>query len=486
MSNLTSSTLAETRDLLRKKEITSEELTRAYLDAIAKKNETLNCFVHVCEDLALERAKETDALRATGNDKPLLGLPFALKDIFLTEGIPTSCASKMLKNYTATYTGTVVKKLRDAGTVLLGKLNMDEFAMGSTNEHSVFGAVKNPWNVDYIPGGSSGGSAVATSADLCAASLGTDTGGSIRQPASMCGVVGIKPTYGRVSRYGVIAFASSLDQVGPLTKDVRDAALVLEAIAGHDENDATSLNLPVPEYSKVLGKDIAGKKVGIPKEYFIDGIDKDVKNCVHAALKQLEYLGAELVEISLPHTEYAVPTYYILAPAEASSNLARYDGVRYGYRHDAKDLNDLYNLSRSEGFGDEVKLRILLGTFVLSSGYYDAYYLRAQKVRQLIKQDFDNVFKKVDVIVSPVAPTAAFKFNEKVEDPVQMYLNDILTIPTSLAGLPGMSVPCGFTSEGLPVGMQIIGKALDEETLFQVAYAYEQSSEWRLKKPSTT
>ncbi len=408
-----------------------------------------------------------------------------MKDIFITQGIKTTCASKILENYIPPYNGTAVQKLLDAGIVHLGKLNMDEFAMGSSSETSAFMKSKNPWDLERTPGGSSGGSSAAVSADLCFGALGTDTGGSIRQPAALTSIVGLKPTYGRVSRYGVIAFASSLDQVGPMAKDVRDTALILNTIAGHDPKDSTSVNIPVPDYTKALTGEVKGLKIGIPKEYFAKGMDSEIEAAVRLAIKQYESLGATCEEVSLPHTEYAVPTYYILAPAEASSNLARYDGVRFGHRTaNPKDLIEMYTQSRSEGFGAEVKRRIMLGTYVLSSGYYDAYYLKAQKVRTLIQKDFLDAFQKFDVLLTPVTPNPAFKLGEKTADPLQMYLSDIFTINVNLAGLPGMSLPCGFTKSGLPIGMQLIAKHFEEEKIFQAAYAYEQNTEWHKKKPS--
>lgn len=480
MNNLTQLSLTEASQLLHKGEIRSVELTESYLAAITQLDSKLGCFLHLCPETALTQAKAADArLQAKKNLSPLTGIPIGLKDIFTTKNLPTTCASKILENYVAPYNATVTQKLEDAGAVLLGKLNMDEFAMGSTNEHSAFKPVHNPWDLSRIPGGSSGGSAAAVAANLCAATLGTDTGGSIRQPAAMCGVVGVKPTYGRVSRYGMIAFASSLDQAGPLTKTVSDAALMLQAICGRDEHDSTSLNLAVPNFSADLNKPLKGKKLGLPKEYFIDGIDAEVLSAIKAAVDHYRSLGAEIVDVSLPHTKYAVPTYYIIAPAEASANLARFDGIRYGKSaRNGNDLVKLYEESRSQGFGPEVTLRIILGTYVLSSGYYDAYYLRAQKARQLIKQDFMNAFQKVDALITPTTPTAAFPLGNESDDPVTMYLNDIFTIPTSLAGLPGLALPCGFTKNKLPIGLQLIGKPLDEAGLLQFAHAYEQSTPW--------
>jgi aspartyl-tRNA(Asn)/glutamyl-tRNA(Gln) amidotransferase subunit A len=457
--------------MLKKGEISSYELTRAYIDRIEKIDPKINSFILKTPDLALKQARAAnDRIKKKENLTPLTGIPIALKDIFITKDVETTCGSKILKGYIPPYSGTAVQKLLDAGTVLLGKLNMDEFAMGSSNEHSAFGPVKNPWNSGFVPGGSSGGSTAAVAADLCAASLGTDTGGSVRQPSSCCSTVGLKPTYGRVSRYGIIAFASSLDQVGPITKDVTDSAIMMNAIAGHDSNDATSIDAPVPDYTKSLIADVKGLTIGVPKEYFVEGIDSEVSSAVRAAEDKFKELGANCIGISLPHTKYAVPTYYIIAPAECSANLARYDGIRFGHRSkEWEDLTDLYEKSRTQGFGPEVTLRIIVGTYVLSSGYYDAYYLKAQKVRTLIKQDFFAAFKKCDAILTPVMPTPPFKLGEKLEDPLTMYLSDIFTIPVNLAGLP--------------IGLQLIGKPLDEQTLIRIAFTYEQATDWHKKKP---
>ena len=401
-----------------------------------------------------------------------------------TEGIRTTCASKILDNFIPPYESTVTQKLKQQGYILLGKTNLDEFAMGSTNENSGFFVTDNPWDLERVPGGSSGGSAAAVSADECIAALGSDTGGSIRLPAALCGVVGFKPTYGRVSRYGLVAFASSLDQIGPVTKNVRDSAILTTIISGNDPLDSTSGTLSVPDYTAVLGQDIKGMKIGIPKEYFIEGMDKEVEKSIKNAIEKLESLGAIPVEISLPHTGYAVAAYYILATSEASSNLARYDGVKYGFRFEGKDLLDMYMKTRAKGFGEEVKRRIILGTYALSSGYYEAYYRKAQQVRTLIKRDFDKAFETVDVIVTPTSPTPAFKIGEKTEDPLQMYLTDIFTISINLSGMPGISVPCGFTSKNLPIGLQIIGKHFDEESIFKISFAYEQATEWHKRKPN--
>lgn len=483
--SLTQLSIHELHEKIKSKEVSSLEATQAQLERIRQIEPKVSSYITLTEELALEQARKADQEIARGKEvKPLTGIPFALKDIFVTQGIKTTCASEILGNYIPPYNGTVVQKLLDAGIVHLGKLNMDEFAMGSSTETSHYAKTKNPWDLERTPGGSSGGSSAAVAADLCFGALGTDTGGSIRQPASLTNIVGLKPTYGRVSRYGVIAFASSLDQVGPMAKDVRDCALILNAIAGHDPKDSTSVKAPVPDYTQSLTGEAKGLRIGIPKEYFVKGMDAEIEASVRAAIKAYEAMGAHCEEVSLPHSEYAVPTYYILAPAEASSNLARYDGVRYGYRtQDPKDLIDMYTRSRSEGFGPEVKRRIMLGTYVLSSGYYDAYYLKAQKVRTLIQNDFLEAFKRFDVLLTPVTPGPAFKLGEKSDDPLQMYLSDIFTINVNLAGLPGMSLPCGFTKAGLPIGMQLIAPHFGEEKLFRAAHAYEQSSDWHRQKP---
>jgi aspartyl-tRNA(Asn)/glutamyl-tRNA(Gln) amidotransferase subunit A len=482
--NLAALTLHEAREKLRKGQISAQELTQAVFQRISETEESIHSYITLCRDSALEEAKRADALFKTETNPPsLLGIPIAVKDNFLTVGIRTTCASKILQDFIPPYDSTAVKKLRAVGAVITGKTNLDEFAMGSSVENSAFFVTRNPWDTSRVPGGSSGGSAAAVAADQCIAALGTDTGGSIRQPGAFCGIVGLKPTYGRVSRYGIVAFASSMDQVGPMTKDVRDCALMLEAIAGYDQADSTSANRPVPQYSALLSGDIKGMRLGIPKEYFVSGIQPEVEQAVRNAVRQLEKNGAVIEEISLPHTEYAVAVYYIVATAEASSNLARYDGMKYGHRAQARDLTETYLLSRAEGFGPEVKRRVMLGTYGLSAGYYDAYYVKAQKVRTLIKKDFDDAFKTCDAILTPTAPTTAFKIGEKTEDPLQMYLSDIYTISVNLAGLPALSLPCGFDSEGLPIGMQIVGKHFDESTVLSVADAYEQSTEWHTKKP---
>jgi len=478
-------TIREASDLIDKGEISPVELTEAVLGRIGKLDEKLNAYITVLGDRALEDARSAEKEITSGKRRgPLHGIPIALKDIFVMKGAPATCGSRMLENFMSPYDATVTKKLLSAGAIITGKNNMDEFAMGSSTETSYFGPTKNPWDTERVPGGSSGGSAAATSASLCLGSVGTDTGGSIRQPAAFCGVVGMKPTYGRVSRFGMIAFASSLDQAGPLTKTVEDTAIILNAISGHDANDSTCANFPVPDYTLSLKDDIKGMKIGVPKEYFIEGMEGEVEDAARKAISVLESLGGEIVEISLPHTEYAVLTYYIIAPSEASSNLARYDGVKYGYRaKGAHSLGEMYLKTRAEGFGNEVKRRIMLGTYALSSGYYDAYYLKAQKVRTLIRKDFDEAFKEVDVIVAPTTPEVAFKAGEKSGDPIKMYLCDVLTIPCNIAGLPGISLPCGFSSNGLPIGLQILGKAFDEGTVLNAAHAYEREAGWHLKRP---
>lgn len=478
-------TIHELHEKLKNKEVSSVEATKALLSRIDAVEDKVHSFVTVSRDEAIKQAEEADRRIASGDIRPLTGIPIAVKDIFCTEGIRTTCSSRILEKFIPPYDSTVVTRLKKEGAVILGKTNMDEFAMGSSTETSYFGITRNPWDPDRVPGGSSGGSASSVAASECIASIGTDTGGSIRQPAALCGIVGLKPTYGRVSRYGMIAFASSLDQGGPMTKDVRDSAIMLQVMAGHDRMDSTSADMPVPDYSKALTGDIRGLKVGLPREYFIEGMDREVEGAVRKAVKEMEGLGAEVVEITLPHTEYAVAVYYLVATAEASSNLARFDGVKYGYRAEgAKDLLDMYKKTRAEGFGAEVKRRIMLGTYSLSSGYYDAYYLKAQKVRTLIKNDFDEAFRRCDVIVTPTAPTPAFKIGEKTADPLQMYLSDIFTISANLAGLPAISLPCGFTGNNLPIGLQMIGKGFDEETVLRAAHSYEQATEWHKKRAS--
>ena len=472
-------TLSALRSGLDRREFSALEATRACLERIAATDERLNAFITVCAEQALAEASAADRRLAAGDRATLTGIPLAVKDIFNTCGVRTTCASKILDNYIAPYDASAFARLKAQGAVLLGKLNMDEFAMGSSNENSAYGPVRNPWDTARVPGGSSGGSAACVAARQAPAALGTDTGGSIRQPASHCGVVGLKPTYGRVSRYGVIAYASSLNQVGPVTRDVRDCALLLQAIAGHDPLDSTSVDIPLPDYAASLIPDLTGVRIGLPKEYFIAGLDADVQAAVAAAVATCRALGADIVEVSLPHTEYAVACYYLIATAEASSNLARYDGVRFGRRAaSGGGLIDMFMQSRAEGFGSEVKRRIMLGTYALSSGYYDAYYLKAQKVRTLVRQDFLAAFEQVDVLLTPVAPTPAFGLGEKTADPLQMYLSDIFTIPVNLAGTCAISLPCGVSTTGLPIGLQLIGKPFAEGDLLRAAYAYEQATEW--------
>ena len=463
---------------------TPSAATEAYLDRIAAVDPKVRAYVTVTREGALAQAAEADARFRAGTPRgPLDGVPIALKDVLCTRGITTACGSRILEHFVPPYDATVYQRLRAAGAVLLGKLNMDEFAMGSSTENSAYFTTRNPWDLGRVPGGSSGGSAAAVSADMAAATLGTDTGGSIRQPAAFCGNVGLKPTYGRVSRYGLVAFASSLDQVGPFTKTVGDAAHVLRVIAGHDAQDSTSAEVPVPDYRGGLGGGVQGLRIGIPREYFIDGMDPEVERAVRAAVDVLRGLGAKTEEVSLPHTEYGLAAYYLIGPAEASSNLARYDGVKYGLRvPGARDFIEMESRTRAAGFGREVKRRIMLGTYALSAGYYDAYYGQALRVRTLVARDFAQAFKAVDAIVAPTTPSVAFKVGEK-EDPIQMYLNDVFTIPASLAGVPGVSLPGGFTLAGLPIGLQIIGKAYDEPTVLRVAHAYEQATDWHTRKP---
>jgi aspartyl-tRNA(Asn)/glutamyl-tRNA(Gln) amidotransferase subunit A len=476
--------LQDLHNRLTGKELSVGELVDASYKRIAQTDESIRAFLTLNEEGARTSALELDKQLQEGGERGLLfGLPAGIKDNIVTEGLRTTCASQFLSNYDPIYDAAVVKKLKAAQTITIGKLNMDEFAMGGSNENSSFFPTRNPWNTDYVPGGSSGGSAASVASGQVYFALGSDTGGSIRQPAAYCGIVGLKPTYGLVSRFGLVAFASSLDQIGPLTKNVEDSAYVLQAIAGYDPMDSTSANVEIPDYIGALSGDVKGLRIGVPKEYLGQGIDPKVKEAVLAALQQFESLGATWEEVSLPHTEYAVATYYLLASSEASSNLARFDGVRYGVRTDnPENLIDLYRKSRSQGFGDEVKRRIMLGTYALSSGYYDAYYLKAQKVRTLIKQDFDSVFENYDLIIGPTAPTTAFRIGEQVGDPLTMYLNDICTIPVSLAGVPAISVPCGF-ADGLPVGLQIIGKAFDERTVLRAAHAFEQHTDHHKQRP---
>ena len=477
-------TISELRTRLSKGAASAKEVMQACLAQIERVDPHVRAFLSVDEKDSLAQADAADRAIAAGLPQPLLGIPIAIKDVLAVKGQPLKCGSLILDKFISPYDATAIAKLRKAGAIVFGRLNMDEFAMGSSTENSAFGHTRNPWDIERVPGGSSGGSSAAVAADECIASLGTDTGGSIRQPAALCGVVGVKPTYGRISRYGLVAFASSLDQIGPFTKDVRDAAILTRVLAGHDPLDSTSIPEPVPDYTADLTGEIRGLRLGLPKEYFVTGTDKEVAAAVQAAVKHLESLGAKIEEISLPHTDYAVATYYIVATAEASANLARFDGIRYGIRVEGTDPNDLYMKTRGAGFGAEVKRRIILGTYVLSSGYYDAYYLRAQKVRTLIRQDFLKAFEKVDAIVTPTSPTPAFKAGEKSDDPLQMYLSDIFTISCNLAGISGISVPCGFTSAPkLPIGLQLLGKPFGEGTLFRIAHVYEQSTNWHKEKP---
>ncbi len=484
MTDLTALTIAEAREQLNAKAITATELTGAYIQAIENANEALNAYIVTTPEKALEMAKASDARLASGNAGALEGIPLGIKDLFGTEGIHTQAASHILDGFKPHYELTVTANLWADGAVMLGKLNMDEFAMGSSNETSYYGPVKNPWrakgsNADLVPGGSSGGSAAAVAARLCAGATATDTGGSIRQPAAFTGTVGIKPTYGRCSRWGVVAFASSLDQAGPIARDVRDAAILLKSMASVDAKDTTSVDIAVPDYELAIGKPLAGLKIGIPKEYRVDGMPEEIEKLWQQGIAWLKDAGASIVDISLPHTKYALPAYYIVAPAEASSNLARYDGVRYGLRVPGKDIVDMYERTRATGFGEEVKRRIMIGTYVLSAGYYDAYYLQAQKVRNLIKKDFEDVFHAgVDAILTPATPSAAFGIADQdmAADPVKMYLNDIFTVTVNMAGLPGIAVPAGLDARGLPLGLQLIGRPFDEETLFQTAYVIEQAA----------
>jgi aspartyl-tRNA(Asn)/glutamyl-tRNA(Gln) amidotransferase subunit A len=476
-------TLTELSRALRSRELSAEELARHFLARIARHDERLNSFITVTEELALTQAREADRVLAGGGGGPLTGVPIAHKDIFCTRDIKTSCGSRMLDNFVSPYDATVVARLAAAGCVTLGKTNMDEFAMGSSNETSWYGPVRNPWNLDCVPGGSSGGSAAAVAARLACAATGTDTGGSIRQPAALTGLTGIKPTYGRVSRYGMIAFASSLDQAGVLAQTAADAALLLQAMAGFDPADSTCVDAPVPDYAAALEEGVRGLRIGVPREYFDAGLDDGVRARIEEALAVYRGLGAQTKEITLPAVPLAAPAYYVVAPAEASSNLARYDGVRYGYRcSEPRDLLDLYTRTRGDGFGAEVKRRIMTGTYVLSAGYFDAYYLKAQKVRQLITDDFARAFAEVDVVIGPTTPTPAFALGAKTDDPITMYLNDIYTIAANLAGLPGISVPCGFV-DGLPVGMQIVGPHFTEARLLTAAHAYQRETDWHLRRP---
>lgn len=477
-------TISELGEKLASREVSSREAAQACLDRVRQVDSRIHAFISYDNEDALAQADAADKRLAAGEKAPLLGIPIAIKDVIAVKDQPLTCGSKILGNFVSPYDATVIEKLRAAGAVIFGRLNMDEFAMGSSTENSAFQTTGNPWEISRIPGGSSGGSAAAVAADECIAALGSDTGGSIRQPAGLCGCVGIKPSYGRISRYGLVAFASSLDQIGCFTKRVGDAATVLEVLSGVDSRDSTSVPQPVPHYSAGLARDLKGLRLGLAKEYMIGGLDPEVRRAIDGAVTQLGKLGAEIVEVSLPHTNYAIATYYIIATAEASANLARFDGIRYGARVDGADPIDLYCKTRGAGFGPEVKRRILLGTYVLSSGYYDAYYLRAQKVRTLIRNDFLKAFEKVDAIITPTSPTPAFKIGEKADDPLQMYLMDIYTISANLAGICGISVPCGFTkSPKLPIGLQVLGKPFGEETILRVAHSYEQATSWHKDKP---
>lgn len=475
--------IRELHEQLVKKERSAVEITQSYLDRIRAVDAQVNSFLLVTDDRAIAQAKAVDAKIAAGDAIGLLeGIPIAIKDNICTQNIRTTCASRILENFVPPYESTVSQKLIDAGMITVGKTNMDEFAMGGSTETSAFKKTRNPWNLECVPGGSSGGSAAAVSAGEAPVSLGSDTGGSIRQPAAFCGIVGMKPTYGLVSRYGLVAFASSLDQIGPFSTTVEDSAIMLGAIAGYDAKDSTSLKLDVPDYTQFLKTDLKGKKVGVIRETFGEGLDPEVEAATRTAIEQLKALGAEIIDISCPRFRYGISAYYIIAPCEASANLARYDGVRYGHRvQDADNLLDMYKRTRAEGFGAEVKRRIMIGTYALSAGYYDAYYLKAQKVRTLIKQDFEAAFNQVDVLVSPTSPTTAFKLGEKLADPLSMYLDDLMTIPVNMAGLPGLSLPCGMDSKGMPIGLQIIGNVLREDQVFQAAYAYEQATQWHTK-----
>lgn len=478
-------TIHETYDLLRKRHVSSVELTKSYLERISQLESKVHAFVTITDDMAMEQARRADKLIASGDSNPLCGIPALIKDVICTKGVRTTCSSKMLENFIPPYDATVIKKLKERGIVIVGKSNMDEFAMGSSTENSAFFTTNNPWDLSRVPGGSSGGSAAAVAAGETIYALGSDTGGSIRQPAGFCSVTGLKPTYGRVSRYGLVAFASSLDQIGPLTQDVTDSAIVLNVIAGYDERDSTSAQNPVPDYTKCLNTELRRLRLGIPKEYFVEGMQAEVAGIIKAAISKLEELGALVEwEVSLPSTRYALAVYYIIAPSEASANLARYDGMKYGFSYkDADSIWSTMEKTRQHGFGAEVKRRIMLGTYALSAGYYDAYYLKAQKVRTLIRREFDQAFQEYDALITPTSPTIPFKIGEKVNNPLGMYLSDVCTLPINIAGLPSISVPAGFVS-GLPIGMQIIGKPFAEETILKIAYAYQQATEWHKRKPT--
>ena len=476
-------TIQQAHQRLRAGDISSVALTQALLDRIVTLDNSIKAYLTLAPEMALDQAAEADRRRAAGEDHPLLGVPLAIKDVICVEGLPTTCGSRILENYLPPFSAAAVDSLRAAGAVIVGKTNTDEFAMGSSTENSAFFTTHNPWDLGRVPGGSSGGSAAAVAAGLALGALGSDTGGSVRQPAALCGVVGLKPTYGRVSRWGLVAFASSLDQVGPLAGTVTDAAILLGAIAGHDPRDSTSMDLPVPDYLAALTGDLRGLRIGVPREYLLEGIQPEVEAAVQAAVAVLADLGAEIIPVSLPHTEYALPVYYLIAPAEASANLARYDGVRYGLSLAGDDLWDGYRQTRGQGFGPEVKRRIMLGTYALSAGYYDAYYLKAGQVRTLIRRDFEQAWQQCDLLAAPTTPATAFKIDEKAGDPLQMYLTDVFTLALSLAGLCGISLPCGFDQAGLPIGLQIMGRAFDEATVLRAAQAYEQATEWHTRRP---
>lgn len=483
--DLYSLTIHEAQSMLRQGEMSSVELTEAVLQRIEAVEEKVSSYISIQPDLALHMARMADERRAVGEDGPLLGIPIGIKDAIVTQGVPTTAGSKILQTFVPPYDATVIAKLRQAGTVFVGKNNLDEFTMGSSTEYSAFQVTRNPWDLSRVPGGSSGGSAAATAADEVLATLGTDTGGSIRQPAAFCGIVGLKPTYGRVSRYGLIAHGSSFDQIGPLTKDVEDAAILLNGLAGYDPLDSTTLDAPVPNYVAEMKQrsELRGLKVGVPKEYFSAALESEIAEVIQAAIQQLETLGCEIIDVSLPNSQYGIPAYYLIATAEASANLSRYDGVRFGLRQDSGDMWSTLEATREAGFGPEVKRRIMLGTYALSAGYYDAYYVKAQKIRTLVRQDFEQAFEQVDVLVGPTSPTVAFEIGNKADDPLQMYLADTYTVTLNLAGACGISIPCGF-SQGLPVGLQVMGPPLGESQILQVAYAYEQSTAWHKQKPS--
>ncbi|MCC6614320.1 MAG: Asp-tRNA(Asn)/Glu-tRNA(Gln) amidotransferase subunit GatA [Anaerolineae bacterium] len=484
MTDLTHLSIADALAKLRAKSISAVELTQAYLSRIEQLEPKISAYITVTAERALKDAEAADQARASGDERPLLGVPMAIKDVLSTTGVETTCGSKILRGYVPVYSATAVQRLEAAGMIMLGKANMDEFAMGSSTENSAFQITHNPWDTDRVPGGSSGGSAAAVAARMAAGALGTDTGGSVRAPAAFCGVVGLKPSYGRVSRYGLVAFGSSLDCIGPMARTVEDVASILQVMAGYDPLDSTSMNLDVPDYHAALEGGVKELRIGVPREYFIDGVQPELQAAVQAAIQQFKSLGAEIVEITLPHTDYSLPVYYIIAPAEASANLARYDGIRFGPKIDKNDMWETYKATRGQGFGPEVKRRIMLGTYALSAGYYDAYYGKAQQVRTLIKQDFENAFETVDVIAAPVTPRTAFKIGENVNDPLQMYLEDVFTLPASLAGVPSLSLPCGRDQNGLPIGLQLIGRAFSEDVILRAAHTYEQSTEWHTALPA--